>query len=163
MAGRPTGGGEISAAAFGTPHSFNAYEALGSSGTLWMQDGQGGNAKELLGYAMSGPTYTGVPTGWGESIVSGVHDKRTGSTYAGEVTGLTGAGLAQLTLTDVATGWYLIYVGGTDHTLSGGDFDLMVVGEAENLPGLSPFAIVGLTVVIAGVGAVRLRRHRPRL
>jgi hypothetical protein len=65
-------GGEISTAAFGTPHSFNATGALGDPGTLWMQQGQGGNAKESLGYAISGPSYAGA-SGWGESLANGAY------------------------------------------------------------------------------------------
>ena len=68
-------GGQVSTAGFGTPHSFNAFGPLGSPGTLWMQSGAGGNMQELLGYAISGPSFLGgtTGTGWGETIATGAH------------------------------------------------------------------------------------------
>lgn len=134
-------GGETSNAGFGTPHSFNATSPLGSAGTLWMQDGQGGNAKELLGYASSGPSFTGA-TGWGESTLHGVHDLSS-DTYVASVSGLVGEGFAELQLQGVASGWYLIYVGGTDHAKAGGLFDLLVVPE----PASAALVALGLAVV----------------
>ena len=141
-------GGEMSTAAFGTPHSFNATGALGASGTLWMQQGQGGNAKESLGYAISGPSYAGA-TGWGESVVSGAHDTSLTDTYVASVAGSVGAGFAELSLLGVAPGWYLIYVGGTNPALAGGQFDLTVRAVPE--PGT-------IWLMLAGLGALRLGR-----
>jgi hypothetical protein len=123
-------GTETSTAGFGTPHSFNAFGALGDPGTLWMQDGQGGNAQELLGYAVSGPSVVGM-AGWGETIETGAYDARLTNDFASAVSGRTGAGFAELTLENVAAGWYLIYVGGTDHALAGGQFDLEVKAVPE--------------------------------
>jgi hypothetical protein len=141
-------GGEISNATFGTPHSFNAFSPLGSSGTLWMQDGQGGNAKELLGVAMSGPTYAGA-TGWGETIAQGAFDRSVTDDYVASVSGSVGAGLAELALHDVAAGWYLIYVGGTNHAQeSGGLFDLSVVAVPE--PGTALLVLGGVGLLAGG-------------
>lgn len=140
--------GETSNAGFGTPHSFNATGPLGSDGTLWMQDGQGGNAKELLGYASSGPSFAG-DTGWGESTLHGVHDLSS-DTYVASVSGLVGDGFAELQLQGVASGWYLIYVGGTDHSKAGGLFDLIVVPEPASA-----------VLVALGLGVVA-RSRRPR-
>lgn len=139
-------GGEVSTAAFGTPHSFNAFGALGSAGTLWMQDGQGGNAKELLGYAVSGPSVS-TATGWGETISNGAHDVRVSSTYASNVTGAVSAGLASLTLSNVQAGWLAIYVGGTDPTKSGSLFDVSVAAIPE--PGTALLLGLGLSVLAA--------------
>jgi len=144
---------ETSAAAFGTPHSFNAYGALGDAGTLWMQDGQGGNAKELLGYATSGPSYLGT-TGWGETITTGVHDTTLTNDFTDSVTGATGAGFADLDLENVQGGWYLIYAGGTDHTLSGGLFDLTLSAVPE--PSVSVSLGVGLLALFASPRARRV-------
>lgn len=144
-------GGETSNAGFGTPHSFNATGALGSPGTLWMQDGQGGNAKELLAYASSGPDYTG-DTGWGESTLHGVHDVGS-DTYVASVSGLVGPGFAELQLAGVQAGWYLLYVGGTNHAQQGGLFDLRVVPE----PSTGLLVALGLGVVTR---ARRARRAR---
>ncbi|RIL02182.1 MAG: pyruvate-binding protein [Proteobacteria bacterium] len=123
-------GAEIAASGFGTPHTFNATGALGDAGTLWMQQGQGGNAKELLGYAVSGPSVVGA-TGWDESIEHGAHDRRLTDDYVASVSGNAGAGFAELQLGGVQSGWYLIYVGGTDHARAGGLYDLHVVPEAS--------------------------------
>jgi hypothetical protein len=153
-------GTETSSAGFGTPHSFNAFGPLGDAGTLWMWEGDsvtsgGGNAQELLGYAVSGPSVVGA-AGWGETIENGAHDMRLTSDNVVDVSGSTGAGFAELTLEDVALGWYLIYVGGTDHSLAGGLFDLTVQAVPE--PG--PFA-VGIAAGTA-LWALRPRRRRER-
>jgi hypothetical protein len=133
--------GETAGSGFGTPHTFNATGALGSNGTLWMQQGQGGNAQELLGVAIAGPTYAG-PTGWGETVATGVHASAT-DPFVASVSGLVGAGFAELQLTGVKSGWYLLYVGGTDHAQAGGLFDLVVVPE----PSTSLLLALGLGVV----------------
>ena len=143
-------GGETSTAGFGTPHSFNAYGALGDAGTLWMQDGQGGNMLELLGYAISGPSVVGA-TGWGETILNGAHDLTPDDLFATSVGGSTGAGFAELVLSDVQAGWYSIYVGGTDAALSGGLFDLQVAVVPEPS-----------TALLVGVGLLGLRVARKR-
>lgn len=145
-------GGELSTAAFGTPHSFNATGALGDPGTLWMQQGQGGNAKESLGYAISGPSYAGA-SGWGESLANGAYDTSLTDSYVASVTGGVGSGFAELSLIDVAPGWYLIWVGGTDHALAGGLFDLSVTAVPE--PGT-------IWMLAAGVAALRIGRSRAR-
>jgi hypothetical protein len=141
-------GGETSTAGFGTPHSFNAFGPLGDAGTLWMQDGVGGNAKELLGYAISGPSFLDS-TGWGETIEHGAHDLRASDDYVASVSGSVGAGFAELLLEGVTPGWYLIYVGGTDHSMSGGEFALRARAVPE--PGTA-------LLVAAGIACLARRR-----
>ena len=148
-------GGEISTASFGTPHSFNAFGPLGDTGTLWMEDGQGGNAKELLGYAVSGPSHAGVG-GWGETIEHGAHDESLSDDYVASVSGSVGAGFAELDLANPANGWYLIYVGGTDPSLEGGVFTLSVTTVPE--PGTGLLLISGLAVLGARFGHGASRR-----
>lgn len=145
-------GSEISAAGFGTPHSLNATGAMGDAGTLWMANGQGGNVIETLGYAVSGPAaFTAADTGWGETIFTGAHDVSVTNTFENGVTGSTGANVATLTFSDLASGWYAVYVGGTNHASAGGAFELTVsaVPEAETW-----------AMLLAGLGLVgwRLRR-----
>jgi hypothetical protein len=148
---------ETSSAAFGTPHSFNAFGPLGDAGTLWMQEGEGGNAKELLGYALSGPSFLD-PTGWGESIEHGAHDVRLTDDYAAGVSGSVGAGFAELVLAEPALGWYLIYVGGTDHSLAGGQFDLSVELVPEPAPVWMGTGATGALLALAARGTRARRR-----
>ena len=147
-------GAENSTAGFGTPHSFNSTGAMGDFGTLWMADGQGGNMQETLGYAMSGPTHLNSvsPTGWGEDLVSGANDVSLTNTFESGVTGSTTANTASLEFNDLAAGWYTVYVGGTDASLAGGQYDLVIsaVPEAETW-----------AMLLAGLGLIgwRLRKQ----
>lgn len=144
-------GSEISLAGFGTPHSFNATGAMGDAGTLWMANGQGGNVLETLGYAVAGASHT-VDTGWGETILHGANDVSLTNNFENGVGGSVGANTATLTFNDLAPGWYLAYVGGTDHASAGGAYSLTVsaVPEAETW-----------AMLLAGLGLVgwRVRKH----
>jgi len=123
-----TGGtGEQSSAAKGTPHSFNQVGAAGDFGTFWMTDASittvartpGATANgivETMGYANDGKTsYT----------VTDQDDPDFGKTFTGNGWGevLTNDGIqdgyAELTLTDLSAGWYLVFVGGADGTIPG--------------------------------------------
>lgn len=143
-------GDEISNAGFGTPHSFNAFGALGAPGTLWMADGYGGNAKQLIAYAISGPSFLDA-TGWGETITTGFHDQRPDDTYVQAINGTAGAGFVEMVLTGFNTGWFALYVGGTNHALSGGAFSLSVTSVPE--PGTA-------LLLLLGVGALAGARRR---
>jgi hypothetical protein len=142
---------ELSSAAFTVPHSFNAFGALGSPGTLWMQAGEGGNQEELIAYAIAGPSFLGT-TGWGETIANGVHDMRLSSVFADGVTGSVGPGFAELVLTGVDESWFTLYVGGTQHGLSGGTFNLSVTSVPE--PSTALLVALGLV----GLRAASRRR-----
>ncbi|HTO09404.1 MAG TPA: PEP-CTERM sorting domain-containing protein [Myxococcota bacterium] len=144
-------GGEVSTAGFGTPHSFNALGVLGASGTLWMQYGQGGNMQALLGYAISGPSYTGTPTGWGETVAHGVFDMTLTDAFVSAVGGSVGAGFAQLELSNVSAGWYTFYVGGTNPALAGGLYDIQVSTVPE------PSALLLCALALTGLNAARRR------
>ncbi|SET48354.1 hypothetical protein SAMN05216326_13013 [Nitrosomonas marina] len=146
---------ETSTAGFGTPHSFNVTGAMGDTGTLWMADGQGGNALETLGYAVANPAvnYT-AGTGWGETIQSGTHDVSLTNIFEAGVTGSIGTHSATLEFNELAAGWYAIYIGGTDGSFAGGGYDLVVsaVPEAHTW-----------AMLLAGVGLIGWRvRNRPR-
>ncbi|MDR4513096.1 PEP-CTERM sorting domain-containing protein [Nitrosomonas sp.] len=128
-------GGEVpSGTVFsGTPHVFNGTGAQGDAGTLWMQDGQGGNVLETLGYAVSNPAINVASAAWGESVLAGAHDVSVSNTFESGVTGITSASSATLDFDNLAAGWYAVYVGGTDSLSAGGGYDLVVsaVPEAE--------------------------------
>lgn len=138
-------GGELSLAGFGTPHSFNATGAMGDTGTLWMANGQGGNVAEILGYAVSGPSHAAGTTGWGESIVTGVNDVSLTNTFENGVGGSTSAHAVSLVFSDLAPGWYALYVGGTDNTTAGGVYDLTVSAVPE--PETYAMLLAGLGLV----------------
>ena len=112
------------ASGFGTPHSFNATSQLGEAGTKWMQDGQGGNMQEALGYANAGNTYASSPTGWGETILEG--ESLGSGTYENGVSWTTGDNYADLVLNDLTPGFYSIFLGGANHSLAGGEVNLSV-------------------------------------
>lgn len=146
-------GGEVSTAGFGTPHSFNSTGTLGDSGTLWMQNGQGGNMLETLAYGVgnSGINYSGS-TGWGESILSGVHDVSATDTFEGGITGTFSDGSVDVVFTDLAAGWYSVYVGGTNNASGGGLYDLQVSAV--------PVPAAGLLFGSAILGMVGVARRR---
>lgn len=145
---------------FGVPHSFNVTGALntGNAGTDWMATGQGGNMIETLGYAVSNPDVNVLPatSGWGETILGGVHDVSVSDTFESGISGSTTTSMAELQFNSLATGWYTVYVGGTDQSAEGftGGFDLVVsaVPEAETW-----------AMLLAGLGLIgwRLRKQQP--
>ncbi len=126
--------GEFSTAGFSTPLSFNATGAMGDPGTLWMASGHGGNVIETLAYAVANPNVSHTfGTGWGETILSGAHDVSLTDTFEAGISGGAAANAVTLQFNDLAAGWYALYVGGTDTTTTGGNYDLVVsaVPEAE--------------------------------
>ncbi len=115
-----------------TPHNFNATGNIGDNGTLWMQDGGAGNnaafsnVTSTLAYANSGQTHHAGETNWGEHIHNGVHAKAGLNTYASALSGSVGTGTADITLSNLAAGWYTVYVGGSDASLTNSAFSTTV-------------------------------------
>ncbi len=114
-----------------TPHNFNGTGNIGDNGTLWMQQGAAGNSADsnaiaTLAYANSGQTHHAMETNWGEHIHHGVHAKSGLSTYSSGLTGSVDTGSAEITLADLSAGWYTIYVGGADKSLSNSPFTVEV-------------------------------------
>jgi hypothetical protein len=146
-----TGGtGELSSQSKGTPHSFNQVGAVGQYGTYWMTDDsvatdgvlpattQGASTNgilETMGYASDG-AHQGA-NGWGEMVHSdGTKD-----------------GYAELTLTDLAAGWYLIFAGGADGTLAGSNININV----SSVP--VPAAVYLFGSALVGLFASSRRKH----
>ncbi|MCP5251595.1 MAG: pyruvate-binding protein [Burkholderiales bacterium] len=124
---------EFSTAGFSTPLSFNATGAMGAPGTLWMASGHGGNAIETLAYAVANPNVNHTfGTGWGETILSGVHDISLTDTFEAGISGNTDANAVALQFNSLAAGWYALYIGGADTTTTGGNYDLIVSAVPEN-------------------------------
>ena len=114
-----------------TPFAFNATGVTGAAGTQWMSEGFGGNLKETLAYAQSGPTAT--TTAWGELILHGVNDVSTTDTYEGGISGSVGSGFASLEFSDMQPGWYAAFVGGSNPASTAGwySFTVSAVPEME--------------------------------
>ncbi|MCC6922288.1 MAG: pyruvate-binding protein [Nitrosomonas sp.] len=143
--------GEVSTAGFQSPQSFNATGVLfDDPGTLWMTNGFGGNAIETLAYAVANPNvnYGPADTGWGETILSGIHDVSLSNSWESGITGNTSAQSATLLFTDLAAGWYTIYIGGTDATAADGGYDLIV----STVPETHTWAML-----LAGLGLIGWR------
>lgn len=114
-----------------TPHNFNATGNISDNGTLWMQQGASGNTADsnalaTLAYANAGQTHHAGETNWGEHVHTGVHAKDGLSVYAAGMTGSVGTGTAEITLDDLAAGWYTVYVGGADRSLPNSPFSVEV-------------------------------------
>ena len=121
-----------------TPHNFNATGNIGDNGTLWMQQGAAGNTADsnavaTMAYANSGATHHAFDmmsgaqnTNWAEHVHTGVHAKDGALTYSGGVTGSVSQGNAELTLADLDAGWYSVYVGGADASLTNSPFSVQV-------------------------------------
>ena len=119
---------EVANNGWDTPHSFNAVGELGSFGTYWMS-GDGvttySNMKQTLAYGVTGPSHDSG-TGWGESILQGVHDVSVDNTYESGVAGSTGSNWLEISFTNLQPGWYVIFAGGSDHSLSTQNMTLSV-------------------------------------
>lgn len=151
--------GETSSAGFGTPHSFNSTGAQGDAGTLWMQNGQGGNMLETLGYANSGATHhPHEPTGWGEHLENGAHDVSLTNNFESGIGGSVGAGYAELMLADMVTGWYTIYVGGGDHAQIGGLYDVSISANVSAVP-VPAAAWLFASGLLGLIGVARKKRN----
>lgn len=147
-------GGETSTSGFGTPHSLNSTGVLGSAGTLWMQNGEGGNMLETLAYGVgnSAIDYGSDETGWGESISYGIHDVSVSDAFESGISGSASDRSIDIILTDLAAGWYTIYIGGTDHSSTGGLYDVEVSAV--------PIPAAGLLFVSAAMGLLGISRRR---
>lgn len=145
-------GGEISTTFFDTPASFNATGAVGDAGTAWMANGQGGNIIETLAYAVSNPSINHTAAGWGETIQSGWHDVSVTNNHESGITGVTDAGSATLQFTALTSGWYTVYVGGTNTALTGGNYNLVISAVPESDTWL--MLLAGLTII-----GWHLRKH----
>ncbi|NOT10786.1 MAG: hypothetical protein HOP23_02965 [Methylococcaceae bacterium] len=146
------------------PHSFNPTGQLGSPGTYWMSsptvvspgapDNVPGvsNMLETLAYVNSGNAHSG--NDWGETILSGVNQVSTTGTYFSGVTGSTGLDFAEMTLLNLQPGWYTIFQGGADNSVTGtSTFNLTV----SSVP--VPAAVYLFGSALAGLMATGRRKR----
>lgn len=147
--------------------SFNQVGVLQNDdiGATWFKEesrddaGVFGNGTSTLGYANSGKAATSEQTsqtiissrgrertGYGQAYITGWEDLDLTDDVT--VTGMSGEGMAKLTLTGAEAGWYYAFIGGADRSQAGGDFTLTVssvpVPGAVYLFGSSLFGLAAL-------------------
>lgn len=137
----------------GRPHNFNQVAQAGGLGIIWATDNSvtsalpGNNTVngivETLGYAnASGNSYT---NGYGAVIGAGAYDISSSNLYENGVTGSVSTGNASLELKSLASGWYTIFLGGSNIALAGAPINVAV--SSVPVPGavwLFGSALVGL-------------------
>lgn len=136
----------------GAIHKFSQVAQAGENGLVWATANNGSNGiVETLGYANSGNSY--AANSFGQAVNGGVNDISS-DLYEAGITGSVGAGFASLTLNNLASGWYTVFVSGANGALTGSAIDVSV--SAVPVPGavwLFGSALMGL------VGASRRKRN----
>ncbi len=142
---------------WGAPHSFNVTGQVGDFGTQW-GSGANGNLLETLVYAVTGNSHTDTTeTGWGESIVAGVNDLSS-NTFEQGITGTASGNSISLSFANLSSGWYLAFIGGSNHALSSANYTLSVSATAVSaVPEAQTWAMT-----LMGVGLVSLVARRRR-
>jgi hypothetical protein len=151
---------EFASNGWGTPHSFNATGQIGSLGTYWAgTDGVTtfGNLQQTLAYALTGPAHAADTTGWGETLSPGVNDVSIDDTFEKGVSGSTGANWAEISFAQLQPGWYVIFAGGSDDSLTAQNASLSVTTMAP-VPEPGTWALMaGGLALIAGLRRRSLR------
>lgn len=134
---------------FGAIHKFSQVAQAGQDGLVWATANNGSNGVvETLGYANSGNSY--AANSFGQAVKSGANDVSIDNLYESGIAGSVGAGLASLTLNNLASGWYTLFVSGANGALTGSAIDVSVSAAsvaAVPVPGavwLFGSALVGL-------------------
>lgn len=140
-----TATGQATGGANGAIHKFSQVAQAGQNGLIWatQMTAGGPGVVETLGYANSGNSYGS--NSFGQAVNAGVNDVSIDNLYEAGITGSVGAGFASLTLSNLAAGWYTIFVSGANASLTGSQIDVSV--SAVPVPGavwLFGSALVGL-------------------
>jgi hypothetical protein len=147
---------EVASNGWDTPHSFNAVGQLGDFGTYWMSgDGVAtySNMQETLAYGVTGPGH--AAGGWGETIEQGIHDVSVDNRFEQGITGSYGENWLELRFNQLQPGWYVVFAGGTDHSLSAQNMILSVNAVPE--PGTWGMLAAGLSLLALARGRRMLR------
>jgi len=147
------------------PHSFNTVGQLGSAGTVWASDpsviaGGGGNLVKTLAYVNGGSAHASG-NDWNEVIGAGANQVDFSNAYFSSVTGNSTAGTAgisQLVLNNLATGWYTIALGGADNSLTGLASHQVTVSSVSAVP--LPGAVYLFGSALAGLVASTRRKQK---
>lgn len=140
-----TATGQATGGANGAIHKFSQVAQAGQNGLIWatQMTAGGPGVVETLGYANSGNSY--ASNSFGQAVNYGVNDVSVDDLYESGITGSVGAGLASLTLNNLASGWYTVFVSGANGSLTGSAIDVSV--SSVPVPGavwLFGSALVGL-------------------
>lgn len=117
----------------GAIHKFSQVAQAGQNGLIWASAKTAGGAGivETLGYANSGNSY--AANSFGQAVNYGVNDVSIDNLYESGISGSVGAGLASMTLHNLASGWYTIFISGANGALTGSPINVSV--SAVPVPG----------------------------
>lgn len=114
----------------GAIHKFSQVAQAGQNGLIWATATTPGGAGivETLGYVNSGNSY--ASNSFGQPVNSGVNDVSIDNLYESGITGSVsssgGITTASLILSDLAAGWYTVFVSGANASLTGSPIDVKV-------------------------------------
>jgi hypothetical protein len=142
-AGATVGPDATTLASNGAIHSFSGVAQAGQNGLIWATGPTG--ILDTLAYVNSGNAH--VANAFGQAVNAGFNQVDTSNLYASAVTGsgVFGSGLAEMDLTNLAAGYYTIFIGGANGALAGSAINLNVA--AVPVPGavwLFGSALMGL-------------------
>lgn len=121
-----TATGQTTGGTNGAIHKFSQVAQAGQNGLIWatqMTPG-GPGVVETLGYVNSGNSY--AANSFGQAVNSDVNDVSIDNLFESGITGSVSNGFASMTLQNLQSGWYTIFVSGANASLTGSAIDVSV-------------------------------------